>query len=77
MEEEIVEGGEKNMTDLKQILDNVFEAIKTIINKIAETIKDNAETIGTLIILGAITYGVVNYGRRIFAQVSGFIRGFM
>jgi len=63
--------------DLKTILDNIFEAIKIVINKIAETLKDNAETIGTLLVLGAVTLGIVTYGRRIFGHISGFLRGFM
>lgn len=84
MDEEVIinenEGGDENMTNgvnLGDILNNIFEAIKIVVNKIAEVIKDNAETIGTLLILGAITNAVISYGRSIFRQISVFVRGFM
>jgi len=56
---------------LTDILNSIITAIQNVLGSIASAVADNAEVIGTLVVLGGLTYGVVRYGNRIFRQITG------
>jgi len=61
---------------LADILNSMLTAIQDVLGNIAAAIADNAGVIGTLVVLGGLTYGVVRYGSRVFGQFTRMIGAF-
>lgn len=61
--------------DLGTILTDILNAVQSVIGAVASAIASNAGTIGTVIVLGALTYLVVRYGARVFRNVTGWLSG--
>jgi hypothetical protein len=62
---------------LQDILTSILTAVQDILGNIASAIADNASVIASIVVLGALTFGVVRYGTRIFRQIAGFVGGLM
>ncbi|OYT26591.1 MAG: hypothetical protein B6U97_03470 [Candidatus Altiarchaeales archaeon ex4484_96] len=60
---------------LATILENILNAIQTILGEIAETIAENASVIATMIVLGGLAFALMRYGGRLLRGVSGWFRG--
>ncbi len=62
---------------LQDILNAILTAVQDILGNVATAIADNAGVIASIVVLGALTFGVVRYGTRIFGQVTRFVGGLM
>ena len=60
---------------LADILNQVLNALQTIMYEVAAAIAENASVIATVVVLGGMTYLVYRYGSRIFRGVTGWLRG--
>ena len=56
---------------LQDILNSMLTAIQDVLGNVASAIADNATVIGTLVVLGGLTYAVARYGSRVFRQFTG------
>lgn len=61
---------------LQDILNSILTAVQDVLGNIAAAIADNAGVIGTMVVLGGLTLGVVKYGTRIFNSFSRMIGTF-
>ncbi len=61
---------------LTTALTDTLDAITTIIDQIAQTISANAGVIATVLIVGAVAYGVYKVGQRVLGGVGGWFRNF-
>jgi hypothetical protein len=57
------------------VLNNILSAINSVIGAIATAIADNAEVIGTVVIVGALAVSVMSIGKKVFSGLSGWFRG--
>jgi pantothenate kinase len=60
---------------LTDILNNILSAVSNIIGAIATAIAENATTIGTIVVIGALIAAVVAFGSRAFRPLIGWLRG--
>jgi len=61
---------------LADILNSMLTAIQDVLGNIAAAIADNAGVVGTLVVLGGLTFAVVRYGSRIFNSFTRMIGTF-
>ncbi len=62
---------------LQDILNSIMTAVQDILGYVANAIADNAEVIASMVVLGALTLGIVRYGGTIFSRLTGFLGGLM
>jgi hypothetical protein len=62
---------------IADILNNILTAINSVIGAIATAIADNASTIGTVLIVGALAFSVMKLGQKVFGGLSGWFRGLL
>ena len=62
--------------DLGTALTDTLDAIIKIIDNIAQTISANASTIATVLVVGAVAYGVYKVGQRVLGNVGNWFRNF-
>jgi len=60
---------------IADILNNILNAITTVLGAVAQAVADNASVIGTIVVIGALAYGVMKFGRGVFSGLSGWFRG--
>ena len=60
---------------ISDILNNVFNAIVTVIQGVASNISSLATVIAQALVLGAVTFALVRYGSRLFRGITGWLGG--
>jgi len=60
---------------LADVLTQILSAIQTILYEVATGIANNASTLATVVVLGAIAFLVMRFGSRMFRGVMGWFRG--
>ena len=58
---------------LTDILNSMLTAVQDILGNVATAIADNAYVIGTVVVLGGLTYAVVRYGSRLMRSITGWL----
>jgi len=61
---------------LADVLSQILSAIQTILYEVATAIANNASTLATVLVLGAIAFVVMRYGSRMFRGIMTWFRGF-
>jgi hypothetical protein len=59
------------------ILNNILGAINSVIGAVATAISDNAETIGTVLIVGALVASVMVVGTKVFGGLTRWFKGLL
>lgn len=59
------------------ILNNILSAINSVISAVASAIAENAGTIGTVLIVGALVTAVLAVGTRTFGSLTRWFRGLL
>lgn len=62
------------MAYLADVLTAVLDGVVAVLSAVATAIAENATTIGTLIIMGALIGLVITTGSRLFRSISGWFR---
>lgn len=57
------------------ILNSILSAVQGVIGAVATAIADNASTIGTVLILGALIVAVMSIGRKSLGGITSWFRG--
>jgi len=65
----------QNPYTLAEVLTQILTALQDILYYVASAIAENASTIATVVVIGAIAFLVMRYGTRIFRGVTGWLRG--
>lgn len=60
---------------LSTILNEILNAIQTILYEVAHAISENASVIATALVLGGLVYALVRYGGTWFRGITGWFRG--
>lgn len=59
------------------ILNSILSAIQGVIGAVANAIADNAEVIGTVLIIGALIVAVMSIGRKSIGGLMGWFKGML
>jgi len=59
---------------LGTILNEILNAIQTILYEIAHAVSENASVIATALVLGGLVYAFVRYGSTWFRGITGWFR---
>lgn len=60
---------------LSDVLTAILGGIQTVLYEIATSIADNASTIATVVVVGAMAFMVMRFGSRILRGAMGWLRG--
>lgn len=61
---------------LNDVLNAILTGIQDTLYYIASAIAENAQVIATVVVVGAIAFGVMTFGTRVFRGVTSWVRGF-
>lgn len=59
---------------LADILNQVLNAIQTILYEIAKAVSDNATVIASAIVIGSVVYGIWRLGSRYLTGITRWLR---
>jgi hypothetical protein len=62
--------------DIGTIVQKAINVIVSIIDAVLTQVQNNVSTIAGLLVLSAMAGAVVVFGRRVFTELGGLLRGF-